>query len=56
MSSGPVEIQAREGLPGQPGELNAAALIREIERYLAAVALFCELGCQPTWTSEYAGA
>ena len=31
-------------------------LMLEIERYLAAVALFRQLGCQPTWTPERPGA
>jgi hypothetical protein len=31
-------------------------LMKEIERYLAAVALFRELGCQPTWIRESQGA
>jgi hypothetical protein len=29
--------------------LNADRLIREIELYLRAVALFRRLGCEPTW-------
>ena len=28
---------------------SASKLMREIERYLAAVALFRNLGCEPTW-------
>jgi hypothetical protein len=36
--------------------VDTAGLIREIERYLAAVALYRELGCQPTWIRESPGA
>ena len=32
--------------------MNVEKLIREIERYLAAVALFRELGCPPVWHRE----
>ena len=31
-------------------------LMLEIERYLAAIALYRELGCEPTWSRELAGA
>ena len=31
-------------------------LMLEIERYLAGVALYRELGCEPTWSRELAGA
>jgi hypothetical protein len=47
----------RDGAVSTPvPRLDPSALIREIERYLAAVALYRELGCQPTWIREWAGA
>jgi hypothetical protein len=33
--------------------MDVAQLVREIERYLKAIALYRELGCQPTWRSEW---
>ena len=30
-------------------------LMKEVERYLAAVALFRQLGCEPEWVGEDAG-
>jgi hypothetical protein len=32
--------------------MDVEKLIREIERYLAAVSLFRELGCSPAWRRE----
>jgi hypothetical protein len=33
--------------------MDTSKLIREIERYLAAVALYRKLGCEPTWRREW---
>lgn len=33
--------------------MDATTLLKEIERYLAAVALFRALGCEPTWKNEW---
>ena len=52
MSKSTVEIPSRP-VSELPQE---SSLIKEIERYLAAVALFRELGCQPTWIREPARA
>jgi hypothetical protein len=45
MSSKPTEIEAAKAD-------STSELMLEIERYLAAVALFRRLGCQPMWRSE----
>jgi hypothetical protein len=56
MSSQPPETTRRDGDAATPApRLDTSALIGEIERYLAAVALYRELGCQPTWICEWAG-
>jgi hypothetical protein len=56
MSNRLAEMTRRDGdVPTVP-RVDPSVLIREIERYLAAVALYRELGCQPTWIREWAGA
>ena len=43
--------------PGEmPSSIDVAGLIREVERYLAAVAVFRGMDCEPTWRSECLGA
>ena len=39
----------------EPSLDDVASLWQEIERYLAAVDVFCALGCQPTWWCEPEG-
>jgi hypothetical protein len=34
---------------------NGSALIREIERYLAAIDAFRAMGCEPRWRAEHDG-
>jgi hypothetical protein len=53
-SKGKSRSTADAGLVG--GGLEAAELLDEIERYLAAVDLFRALGCEPTWRGQEAWA
>lgn len=54
MSDPPAEMTRDRDVPTPVSRVDPSALFREIERYLAAIALYRELGCQPTWHRESA--